>query len=97
MIKSFFVAAVFAAVLSLQPVAAGAVDLKFNSSDTLQANLGRNVGKKAELVLISGKSVTGTIKEVGSASVYLTALEGKEFFDSLVRNDQIAAVVLRAK
>jgi len=97
MIKSFFAATILAAAVFLQPGIAGAEDLKLNSSDTLQANLGRNVGQKAEVVLISGKSVTGTIKEVGSASVHLTALEGKEFFDSLIRNDQIAAVILRAK
>lgn len=71
--------------------------IKLDVGESLQANLARRVGEKVELVLVSGKSLVGTVKEVGTAGVHLGALEGKEFYDALVRTDQIAAVVVRAK
>lgn len=66
-------------------------------AEGLQQNLARRIGEKVELVLVSGKSLTGTVKAVGLATVHLGALEGKEFYDALVQVDQIGAVVLRAK
>jgi hypothetical protein len=66
-------------------------------AEGLQQNLARRVGEKVELVLISGKSLTGTVKAVGPSAVHLSALEGKEFYDALVRVDQISAFVVRAK
>jgi hypothetical protein len=71
--------------------------VKLDVAESLQANLARRVGEKVELVLLSGKSLVGTVKAVGSAGVHLGALEGKEFYDALVRTDQISAVVVRAK
>jgi hypothetical protein len=71
--------------------------VKLDVAETLQANLARCVGQKVELVLVSGKSLVGTVKAVGTAGVHLGALEGKEFYDALVRTDQISAVVVRAK
>ena len=71
--------------------------MKLEVAETLQSNLARRVGEKVELVLISGKSLAGTVKAVGTAGVHLGALEGKEFYDALVRTDQISAVVVRAK
>lgn len=70
---------------------------KLSVAESLQANLARRVGEKVELVLVSGHSLAGTVKEVGAAAVHLSALEGKEFYDALVRTDQIGAVVVRAK
>lgn len=63
----------------------------------LQPNLARRVGAKVELVLTSGQSLTGTVTAVGAATVHLGALEGREFYDALIRVDQIAAVVVRAR
>jgi hypothetical protein len=71
--------------------------VKLEVGDGLQANLARRVGEKVELILLSGKSLTGTVKAVGTAGVHLTALEGKEFYDALVRIEQVGAVVVRAK
>lgn len=66
-------------------------------SEGLQQNLARRVGEKVELLLTSGKSLAGTVKAVGPSAVHLSALEGKEFYDALVRADQISAFVVRAK
>lgn len=71
--------------------------LKFNSSDNLQANLARHVGERVELMLNSGQTLIGIVKEVGVAVVHIGEIQGKEFFDALVRIDQITAVVMRVK
>jgi hypothetical protein len=86
-----------AAGAAAQSPAAKPAGVKFVVAEGLQANLARRVGEKVELVLSSGTSLTGTVKEVGTGGVHLAALEGKEYYDALVRIDQISAVVVRAK
>lgn len=71
--------------------------VKLDVAQSLQANLARRLGEKVELVLVSGTSLVGTVKAVGTAGVHLNALEGREFYDALVRTDQIGAVVVRTK
>ncbi len=68
-----------------------------NAADTMQKNLEQRVGEKVELVMNSGQSLKGTLKAVGAGGVHLTALEGKEYYDALVRLDQVGAIVVRAK
>src|SRR5262245_51515521 len=96
------VAALVGVTLMLAPVVpaqgpAKPEGAKIDVAETLQGNLSRYVGEKVEVVLVSGKSLTGTVKGVGKESVHLAALEGKEFFDALVRVDQIGAIVVRTK
>jgi hypothetical protein len=86
-----------AAQAGAQAPAAAKEPVKLDVGDGLQANLARRVGEKVEVILISGKSLTGTVKAVGTAGVHLSALEGKEFYDALVRIEQVSAVVVRAK
>jgi hypothetical protein len=71
--------------------------IKLDVAETLQSNLARRSGEKVELILVSGKSLVGTVKEVGTSGVHLSALEGKEFYDALVRIDQVSAIVVRTK
>lgn len=54
-------------------------------------------GKKVTLHLTGGEELTGTLHTVGQSAVHLTELQGKEFFDALVKIDQIAAIIVRAK
>lgn len=53
------------------------------------------IGKPVTLLLRSGKDYGGTVGEVRSQSVVLRSLAGKEFYDALVRLDEIAGVELR--
>lgn len=70
---------------------------RYDLARRIDVSLEGHVGDRVELVLTSGKSLAGTVKDVGSEGVHLGGLEGKEYYDALVRTDQIAAFVVRAK
>lgn len=50
-----------------------------------------------ELTLTNGKSYTGQLGPVGNHTVLLTKLAGKDFYDALIRIDDIAAVEMRVR
>jgi len=60
-------------------------------------NLERQVGKRVKLRLVSGQDVEGTVVAVGTAAVHVARLAGLDFFDAIVRLDQIAAVIVRVR
>ena len=72
------------------------VPLEVNA-DAIKVNLERQMGKRVRLRLISGQDVEGTVVAVGTAGVHVGRLAGMDFFDALVRLDQIAAVVVRVR
>ena len=54
-------------------------------------------GREVELVLDNGKSYRGKLGGVGSETVLLTQIAGKEFYDVLIELDEVAAVELRVR
>lgn len=54
-------------------------------------------GRDVELVLSNGKSYHGKLGGVGSETVLLTQIAGKEFYDVLIELDEVAAVELRVR
>lgn len=54
-------------------------------------------GRDVELVLTNGKSYRGKLGTVGSDTVLLTNIAGKEFYDVLIVLDEVAAVELRVR
>src|SRR4051812_22809250 len=52
-------------------------------------------GKPVTLLLRSGKEYGGTVGEVRGQSVVVKSVAGKEFYDALVRIDDISAVEIR--
>lgn len=52
-------------------------------------------GKAVTVVLRSGKEYGGTVAEVRDKSVVLKNLSGKEFYDALIRLDDVSAVEIR--
>jgi len=52
-------------------------------------------GKPVTLLLRSGKEYGGIVAEVRGDAVVLRAIVGKEFFDAIVRLDDVTAVELR--
>jgi hypothetical protein len=52
-------------------------------------------GKAVTLLLRSGKEYGGTVGEVRGQSVVLKSIAGKEFYDALIRLDDISAVEIR--
>jgi hypothetical protein len=53
------------------------------------------IGKPVTVLLRSGKEYGGTVGEVRGQSVVLKSLSGKEFYDAIVRLDDVSAVEIR--
>jgi small nuclear ribonucleoprotein (snRNP)-like protein len=66
--------------------------MSYNVNSSLADNIKSLVGKKVSVITISGKTFTGFVKEVGPHLIHLEKLENKEFFDALIRTENIAAI-----
>lgn len=53
--------------------------------------------KRVTLILRNGTTLSGTLTEVGNAQLVLGELTGKEFFDALVRIDDISALQVQTR
>ena len=62
---------------------------------SMNDNLKTFVGKSVYVTLNSGKSLAGYVKEVGPHLLHLEKLSGKEYFDALIRIDDISAIDTR--
>ena len=58
-------------------------------------NLRSFVGKRVSLTLDSGAVLTGVVKDVGDHLVHLEKLDGKDYFDALIRVESISAMDAR--
>lgn len=72
--------------------------MQLEERDTLAAVLKRLEGKHVRLRLAgSGEELSGKLAKVGQELVQLSDLAGREFFDAVVRIDQVAAVVVQTR
>ena len=71
--------------------------LSAQSDNAIKSSLEHLVGKKVTLRVSNGEELSGTVKEVGKESVVISQLSGKEFYDALVKVDQIVAVIARTR
>jgi small nuclear ribonucleoprotein (snRNP)-like protein len=69
--------------------------ISYNVNSSLADNLKSLIGKKVYVTLDSGKTFTGFIKEVGNHLMHLEKLEGKDYFDALLRIKNISAIDTR--
>ena len=67
----------------------------YSVNSSMADNLGSLLGKKVRVSLANGTSLTGTVKAVSNELLHLEKLEGKEFFDALVRIAEIGAIDTR--
>ena len=79
------------------PAAAGAklvaiAGMSFNANASLADNLKGLKGKKVSVTTGAGKVFTGLLKAVGPHLIQLEKLERKEYFDALIRIQDISAV-----
>jgi hypothetical protein len=66
---------------------------RFDTSFSLKENLSVFQGKDVHLLLRSGQTVQGYVKSVGDHFVHLERLAGgRDFYDALVRMEDISAV-----
>ncbi len=66
--------------------------VSYNVNATMADNLKILAGKKISVTTVSGKTSTGTIKEIGDHFIHLEKLEGKEYFDALIRLENIVLI-----
>lgn len=72
--------------------------LTLEEKDTMAAVLGRLEGKSVRLRLAgSGEEVAGRLQKVGKELVHVSELSGRDFFDAVVRIDQVAAVSVQVR
>ena len=96
--KAFLLALLLGAATLVEPASAPAQDTPMEvNADAIKVNLERQVGKRVRLRLVSGQDVEGTVVAVGTAGVHIARLAGMDFFDGVVRLDQIAAVIIRVR
>lgn len=94
------VAAVFLFSAIEQPVHA-ADKFELQDQQSIAQVLSQFVGKPVKIVLKSGHELSGTVTKVAgnqpNSLLHLSSLTGAEFYDAVVRVDDIAAVVIRTK
>lgn len=69
--------------------------VSYNVDSSLADNLKSLVGKKVYVTLDSGKTFVGWVKKVGNHLMHLEKLAGKEYFDALIRLEDISAIDTR--
>ncbi len=69
--------------------------ISYHVNSSLADNLGSLIGKKVSVTLDSGQTFTGLVKEVGEHLKKKKKLEGKDYFDALLRIENISAIDTR--
>ncbi len=68
---------------------------KFDTAASLADNLKIYMGKNVYVHLTSGNTLQGYVKAVGKDLVHIEKLAGKDYFDALIRIDEITAIEAR--
>jgi hypothetical protein len=71
---------------------------RVEEQDSVAAVLKRLEGKAVKLRLAGGgEEISGKITKVGKEVVHVTDLSGRDFYDAVVRIDQVAAVSVQVR
>jgi hypothetical protein len=97
-VKAFLLTLLLGIAMLVEPVSGQAQNAPLEiNADAIKVSLERQVGKRVRLRLLAGQDVEGTVVAVGTAAVHIGRLAGMDFFDGVVRLDQIAAVIVRVR
>ena len=81
--------------ISVQALAKQNIVAVEGASFTINASMSQNlqsfIGKTITVTLDSGKVISGTVKSVGDHMLHLEKLSGKEYYDALIRIENIGA------
>ena len=69
--------------------------MSYNTNSSMTDNLKSLIGKDVYVTLNSGKTLIGFVKEVGNHLMHLEKLQGKDYFDALIRIEDISAIEAR--
>lgn len=67
----------------------------FNLQMGMDDNLRIYIGKSVTLMLSTGNEITGKVKAVDRGFVHIESLAGRDFYDALIRTDQIVSLIAR--
>lgn len=68
-----------------------------SASDTTQSVVAAQKGKRITVRLRSGQEISGTVRDVTDRLVVIGEISGKEFFDAVIRLDDVEAVLIRTR
>lgn len=81
-----------------EPAAGQEKKMVFEAQDGMATVLKRLEGKPVRLRLVgSGEELLGKLQKVGKELAHLSDLSGREFFDAVVRIDQVSAVSVQVR
>lgn len=66
-------------------------------SDTMHSILESDIGLPIKVRLRSGAELSGIVTKVGNGVVQLSELAGMEYYDAIVRIDDISAVIVKVR
>ncbi|MBI5579264.1 MAG: hypothetical protein HY895_08940 [Deltaproteobacteria bacterium] len=66
--------------------------VNFDTGASLADNIKAFVGKDVFVHLRSGKTIQGYVKSVGNGLLHMEKLAGKDFYDALIRIEDITAI-----
>lgn len=66
--------------------------MSYDVNSSMADNLTGLIGKKVSVTLASGAKFTGFVKTVGDHLIHLEKLEEKDYFDALIRIENISAI-----
>jgi small nuclear ribonucleoprotein (snRNP)-like protein len=69
--------------------------VSFNVSGSFTDNLKALAGKDVYINLRSGKTYQGFVKSVGDHLIHVEKIAGKEYFDALIRIEDISAIEVK--
>jgi hypothetical protein len=78
-------------------VSAEEAKFEVRAASSMRDVLAEQTGKRVAIRLAAGEEIEGTVVMVGLSLVHLTKLSGKEFYDAVIRIDNIAGVRLRVR
>jgi hypothetical protein len=83
---------------SAQTANASDKGVRVEDQDSMAAVLKRLEGKAVKIRLAgSGDEIAGKIQKVGKDLVHLSDIGGREYFDAVVRVDQVSAVIVQVR
>ena len=98
MIRRLLCTAVLIASPTLSaPAIAEELTIDVTAEAAVQEALRKLTGKSVTLRLDGGAELSGLVEAVGETAVRIGQLTGKEFYSAVVRLDEVAAVIYRAK
>ncbi len=69
--------------------------MQFNTGASLSDNMKAFTGKDVYVHLRSGKTFQGYVKAVGNGLLHLEKLASREFYDALIRLEDISAIEVK--